>query len=229
MSGILTLVPTPIDEESSLEAGALALLQEASQDLINNIILIEDMKPGRRRWIRWGLDRTAIDSFVLFNEHTQQDKLDEMVSLLSSGKNIFLLSDGGLPAFCDPGQKLVQRCHQSHIKVTASQFCNSVSLAIALSGFDCAQFFFAGFLDRDNDARRQRLIELLKMNVPIVLMDTPYRLARLIDEIKENGTRRKLFVGLDLNSGDEELFVGSASKLSSKIGKQKREFILIID
>jgi len=68
MSGILTLVPTPIDEHSPLEQSAYDSLENAVQnELDNTIIAIEDLKPGRRRWLRWGLPRETVDSFVLYN------------------------------------------------------------------------------------------------------------------------------------------------------------------
>ena len=46
------------------------------------------------------------------------------------------MSDGGLPAFCDPGKELVAACHRNNVKVTSSPFQNSIVLALALSGFD---------------------------------------------------------------------------------------------
>ena len=64
---------------------------------------MEDPKPARRAWIRFGLDRKFIDNFVYYNEQTRIDILEDLVKELKSGKNVYLLSDCGLPAFCDPG------------------------------------------------------------------------------------------------------------------------------
>lgn len=223
----LVLVPTPIDEESPLEQTAFEVLKKAADDPENNLILIEDLKPGRRRWLRWGLQREAIENFFLFNEHTQEKSLLEVMSHLHKGKTIYLMSDGGLPAFCDPGQKLVRQCHLEKIKVTSLPFSNSISLAVALSGIDCRNFYFAGFLAKNSDERRNRLVQLDKMETPIVLMDTPYRLKKLLDEIGSVNSKRKVFLGIDLNQSSEELYYGKISNILKHLKDLKREFILI--
>lgn len=228
-NGTLTLIATPIDEESMLDTKAFRVLHQASLDFTKNKILIEDQKPCRRRWVYFGLGREAIEHFIEYNEHTQKEKIPSIISDLKKGINYFLMSDGGLPAFCDPGQLLVRACHENGIKVTSTPHSNSISLAISLSGIDCSQFFFAGFLPKEGHDRANRLVELKNMNLPIVLMDTPYRLKKLLEEISSHIPDRKIFLALDLNSSTEELFYGKAQKILGKIAEFKREFIIIVD
>lgn len=228
-NGILTLIATPIDEESMLDTKAFRVLHQASLDYAKNKFLIEDQKPCRRRWVHFGLGRDAIEQFIEYNEHTQKEKIPNIIADLKKGINYFLMSDGGLPAFCDPGQLLVRACYENGIKVTCTPHSNSISLAIALSGIDCSQFFFAGFLSKENHDRSNRLLELKNMNVPIVLMDTPYRLKKLLEEIVTHIPERKIFLGLDLNSPSEELYYAKAQKILGKVTEFKREFIIIVD
>jgi len=226
MKGKLVLVPTPLDDESPLEPVAFARLVKACED--HDIIAIEDLKPGRRRWIHWGLPREKVDSFILYNEHTQAEHNKELIANLKKGKNVFLLSDGGLPAFCDPGRELVDLCHKFNIVVTATPFCNSISLAVALSGFVPDKFFFEGFLPLDRAEREKELKRISKMREAVVLMDTPYRLKKLLAEIEEEIPSRQLFLGLDLNFSTEECLRGDAKQIISSLKEFKREFILIL-
>jgi 16S rRNA (cytidine1402-2'-O)-methyltransferase len=62
----------------------------------------------------------------------------------------------------------------------------------------------------------------------VVVMDTPYRLERLLQEINEVCPKREIFLGLDLNLAQEECLRGNASMLLSVIKEFKREFILIL-
>lgn len=117
--GTLTLIPTPIDEIHPLETTAWELLNNISGDS-NSIVCIEDLKPGRRRWLRWNLPRNQVEDFVLYNEHNHKEQCIHLINELKSGKNVYLMSDGGLPAFCDPGQDLVRVCHKNKIKVTST-------------------------------------------------------------------------------------------------------------
>ncbi|MGI4992936.1 SAM-dependent methyltransferase [Halobacteriovorax sp. GFR7] len=226
--GTLYLIATPIDEQNPLDTTALNLLKSAIEKREQSLFLIEDLKPCRRRWIRFGLDREIIEDFILFNEHTQVEIENEIITKIQSGKNAYLMSDGGLPAFCDPGQKLVKRCHELGIRVTCTPHSNSISLAVALSGIDCANFTFAGFPPRRPEERKEFLKNLTKVNMPKVLMDTPYRLTRLLEESVEVFGDRLAFVGMELNGEDEELKYGKLSKLLKDISGLKKEFILII-
>ncbi|AYF44464.1 S-adenosylmethionine-dependent methyltransferase, YraL family [Halobacteriovorax sp. BALOs_7] len=226
--GTLYLIATPIDEINPLEPEAKALMLKACDDADNSLFLIEDLKPCRRRWIRFGLDRSFIDDFILFNEHTQRDIEQDIISQIQNGKNAYLMSDGGLPAFCDPGQKLVKKCHELGIRVTCTPHSNSISLAVALSGIDCSNFTFAGFPPRKPDERKNYLTNLKKVKMPKVLMDTPYRLTRLIEESLEVFGDTTAFIGMELNGEEEELLYGKLSKLLKKVNGLKKEFILII-
>lgn len=228
MKGVLTLVPTPIDETSPLEQVAFSTLDKASADLENNIIAIEDLKPGRRRWLRFGLTRDVVDNFVLYNEHTRAKACHELINQLKSGKNIFLMSDGGLPAFCDPGVELVKECHRNSIKVTSTPFSNSISLALSMSGIDHRTFSFAGFLPIKSPDREHSLDAFLSRNETTIFMDTPYRMKKLLGEISSKVKGRDCFLGMDLNGETEECYFGQISSFVRKIKDFKREFILIV-
>ena len=124
--GTLTLIPTPISETGALEPVAFELLLKASTtEAENSLFVIEDLKPGRRRWLGFKLPRESIDSFVLYNEHTASTVSKELLAELLAGKNVFLMSDGGLPAFYDPGVELVDLCHKNKVHNLVTQ-CHRV-------------------------------------------------------------------------------------------------------
>lgn len=235
--GKLVLVPTPIDESSPLENVAKNLLTDAfNNSPERSIFVVEDLKPARKRWINFGLPREAICHFEQLNEHNQKEfeRENYFIRELKAGKNIFLMSDGGLPAFCDPGQKLVRRAHKENIQVTSTPFCNSVILALALSGFSHDNFFFSGFLPREDVARKKMLENIGNNKVTTIIMDTPYRLHRLLEEISvifALKSKRKIFLALDLNSEKEKLILNeSAREILEILGSDiKREFVLILE
>jgi 16S rRNA (cytidine1402-2'-O)-methyltransferase len=226
MKNKLYLIPTPIDDESPLEPVALARLHKAVLD--NDIIAVEDPKPGRRRWLHWGLPRESIENFVHYNEHSRDQELSRIIDYLKNGKNVFLMSDGGLPAFCDPGVELVNACHNNGIEVTSTPFCNSISLAVALSGFKLDQFLFCGFIPAKKELREESFQKLKKEHKSLVIMDTPYRLTKTIEDVARHFPERKVFLALNLNHPNQELLRGRPSLLQKKVKGQKAEFILII-
>lgn len=227
MSG-LVLVPTPIQDEHPLESMALELLKRDC--LLDSVIIcVEEHKVARQRWLRWGLPRECIDKFVLFNEHTQDKIQSDLIAELKTGKTLYLLSDCGLPAFCDPGQKLVDACHRNSIKVTSTPFPNSIALALALSGFPHQSFVFSGFVPLKDPERENWLKQELKRPETLILMETPYRLGKLLEEMQKLNTQRQVFLACDLNGTAELLLRGTAAQLKPKLGEQeKREFVMVI-
>lgn len=232
MPGKLILVPTPIDETSELHPKALSMIFN-SLEKGDSLFAIEDLKPGRRRWIKWGLPREAIEEFVLYNEHTRAKTCSELIQKMNKGKNVYLMSDGGLPAFCDPGKELVDLCHNNKIKVTSTPFCNSVLLALAMSGFKHDEFYFAGFLPVKKELRMQKLNQIIINPSTLILMDTPYRMVKTVEEvgkaISKNQLKRRVFLAQDLNSDGEELLRGSCDKILKAIESKKSEFILVVE
>jgi len=229
MPASLILVPTPIAESLPLEAVALARLQaDCLKPEIG--ILVEEHKIARIRWLAWGLPREAIERFELLNEHTQGDKTAELIRGMKSGKQYYLLSDAGLPAFCDPGQSLVDACHEAKLTVTSTPFPNSIALALALSGFSHQRFFFAGFLPANGEERKLELEKLSKTPDTLILMDTPYRLTALMKDLAASSLKkRKCFLAMNLNAESEDLIRGDISAIAARAeALGKREFILIL-
>jgi len=224
----LILVPTPIQEDLPLEPVAREkLLEDALKPDV--LILVEEHKIGRQRWLKWGLPREAIEKFILFNEHTQEKIQSDIIKEIKSGKRAYLLSDCGLPAFCDPGQLLVNACHKQRIKVTATPFPNSIALALALSGFSHSTFVFSGFVPVKEPERSEWMKKEMKRPETLIWMDTPYRLRKLLDDVHKLGPERDVFLGCDLGGTKEFLIRGTAASIIKAIGENdKREFVMVL-
>lgn len=231
-AGTLTIIPTPIDEESPLEQVAFQKINDAALSNKRAIFVIEEPRTGRRRWLHYKLPRDIIDHFVTYNEHNAKTCAYELINQLKSGRDIFLMSDAGLPAFCDPGIELINLCHQNKIKVTSTPFPNSVILALALSGLPHKQFLFMGFVAVKTPQRQQELTKILHEKRTTVLMDTPYRLKKLLQEfdllMRQERCHKNIFLAMDLNSPDELLMRNTPAYLMQHIQNFKREFIMVI-
>ncbi len=226
MNGKLVLVPTPIQPEHPLEPIALEILKaDCLKDDV--LLLVEEHKVARQRWLAWGLPREAIEKFILFNEHSQDKLYLNILKELKLGKTAYLLSDCGLPAFCDPGQVLVDACHKQRFKVTATPFPNSISLALALSGFPHHTFVFSGFVPVKED-RVDWMKKELKRPETLIWMETPYRLKKLLEEISQAKCEREIFLACDLGGKEELLLRGPVDAMMKSVGDIKREFVLVV-
>lgn len=229
-TGILTLIPTSVTEGG-------ALTEELSAQLIKSWkegagICVEDEKPGRRRWLSWGLPREAIEDFITYNEHTRAELDGDIVSQLQKGRDFFLMSDGGTPGFCDPGRSLVSLCHKSHVRVRMINCANSLLPAVALSGFTEGAFEFLGFPPKEKEERAVFFENMFKKDSCQVFMDTPYRLKRVLNEMSDacpkNQRSRAHFLLMDIERETEEYLWGSLDKLLGHKDLGKREFVWVL-
>lgn len=244
--GTLYLVPTPISDEHALPVETLQALQAIAEKLHEDdgaIMLVEEARAARRRWLRFGLPREGIEHFFLYNEHNQKTAITELIGQLQKGRDLYLMSDCGLPAFCDPGRHLVWAAHQQNISVRSLPFANSVLLALALSGLPHERFEFLGFVPRQEEDTQRLLKEAFSRPKTYILMDTPYRAKKLLQQLAAVAegckalTNWNYFLGCDLLKPSEEHFYGSLDKLkaflqdekkSKLLFEQKKEFVLLI-
>jgi 16S rRNA (cytidine1402-2'-O)-methyltransferase len=226
------LIPTPIEESSPLEPVAFKVLLHAFEnERERSVFAVEDAKPARRRWLRYCLPREAIEDFVYFNEHTQKELAPQLVEQMKQGKRVYLMSDAGLPGFCDPGRNLIDLAHQAKLNVTLTPFANSSLAALVLSGFESGPFVFQGFLPKKGEAREKALELMAQTHSTQVIMETPYRLGAFLKELGRHKElqERRLCLALDINTPDEQIIRSDARTLEREFAGQKRAFVLVID
>jgi 16S rRNA (cytidine1402-2'-O)-methyltransferase len=99
---------------------------------------------------------------------------------------------------------------------------------LSLSSQRLDQFFFRGFLPAETEARRKAWNEVRKENRAFILMDTPYRLGKLLSEAKDHLNDRKILLTLDLTQNSELILEGTPSELLQKVEGRKAEFMMLV-
>ena len=214
----LKIIATPIGDPGDITLRAIEALRAA------DVVIGEERAEASRLLKR--IDAGAKD-LRLLNEHTRDDDLAELLELCR-GRDVALISDCGTPGFCDPGARLVAACRRAGIAVTALPGASSLMCMLSLSGEDIREFWFRGFLPVEREERAEALRAALRSRAPVVLMDTPYRLGRLLSEIAEAAPDRALIIGVDFTSAAETVARGSARDLRARFEGAKREFVLVV-
>lgn len=215
---MLNIVATPIGNLKDITLRALEVLNNA------DLIIGEEFKEVSR--LLRGLEIKNKDLEVL-NEHSEDQDILELLEKCQS-QNVCLVSDCGTPSFCDPGFQLVKLCREHNIPVVSVPGASSLMALVSLSSAQLRSFYFAGFPPRDKEERRQFFKKLSTYKEPIVLMDTPYRLNKVLQECAQVMPKRKALLGMGLTSAEEEVFENTLQELNKQIPKSKREFVLLI-
>lgn len=222
MSGTLFLVATPIGNFDDITFRAIQILKSV------DIVICEERKEGERLLRHLQIEKQVEQ----LNEHNEAAASHNILSHLTQGKDVALVSDCGTPVFSDPGQILVRKAIEKKIKIVPIPGASSLMPALTVSGFTIDQFLFYGWLSPKKERRRAELKQLMTERRTIVLMDTPYRLVPLMRDLAETFAQsRRICVAFDLTMPNEQMFYGTATELHKKFSSSdiKGEFVIVIE
>lgn len=174
------------------------------------------------------------EKLIEFSEHTNKSKeIYEIVEKILNCKIATLISDCGTPILEDPGKILLEYCYSNNIKVKPIPGVSSITAAIMCLPFNFKEFYYAGLLSRDDKERERKLIYLKKLNIPIIILDTPYRMNKVLTAIKKVYSKNKIIgLCLDLTTDKEEIIIDEIVNICERFNKSedknKREFVIVI-
>lgn len=215
---MLTLIATPIGRTDEITLRSLELLKNA------DIIICESTKEASKLLKTYDI---KAKKYEVLDEHSTNEDVAELTALCKEHMAV-LVSDCGTPSFCDPGFQLVESCRNENIKVQSSLGASSLMGLISLSSERIHQFYFRGFIPAENTAREKEWQNLKKNKDAIVLMDTPYRFKKMIDECCLHLADRKMLLVLNLSQNDETVLEGSPSKIKQQLKFDKAEFMILV-
>jgi len=218
----LFLVSTPIGNYDDITLRALDILKDV------DFIICEEYKEARRLLSHYKIKK----ELIALNEHNENDVVGEILLKINEGKTAALISDCGTPLFSDPGHLLVDMCIAQKIEIIPLPGANSLLPALIGSGFDIEKFYYYGWLSPKKHIRRKQLLDMKRIKEVIVLMDTPYRLKRLLkDVVNLIGKSVPVVLAYNLTMADEKYYRGNAERLLAIAEKKnlKGEFVLILN
>ncbi len=219
--GKLYLIPTPIGNKEDITLRALRILKEA------DFVICEEFKRGSKLLREYDIKNELLS----VNEHNEKENTKEIIDKLLLGKNCALISDAGSPLFSDPGHYLVKECLAFGIDVIPLPGATSLIPTLMASGLDTEKFYYYGWLSPKKEIRRKELLNLKREKKLIVLMETPYRLQRLLDDcIKILGANKNAVLAYKISMPEEKFFRATLNAIK-KMTKDlpKGEFVLLID
>ena len=145
MSGVLTLVATPIGNLGDLSPRASEAL--ASADLV----CCEDTRRTGSLLKHAGVRAAELKRV---DEHTEFDAIPVVLDRLAAGERVVLVSDAGTPGVSDPGERLVAAAVAAGHEVTTVPGPVAAIAALVASGLPTGRFVFEGFLARRGPAPR---------------------------------------------------------------------------
>ncbi|SER03033.1 16S rRNA (cytidine1402-2'-O)-methyltransferase [Lachnospiraceae bacterium NE2001] len=228
MSGILYLVATPIGNLEDMTYRAVNTLREvdiiAAEDTRNSIKLLNHFEI-----------KTPMTSYHEFNRF---EKAEYLVKCLEEGKSIAVITDAGTPGISDPGEVLVQMCHERGIQVVPIPGAVAAVNALVASGQKTRRFAFEAFLPLDKDKKDKKeleriLGELREETRTIVLYEAPHRLVKTLELLAgELGETRSLTICKEITKKHESFWKTTFGEALEFFGSEdhspRGEYVLVI-
>ncbi|UTC66750.1 MULTISPECIES: 16S rRNA (cytidine(1402)-2'-O)-methyltransferase [unclassified Treponema] len=201
--GILFVVATPIGNLKDISFRALETFKEA------DFIACEDTRHTLGLLTHYEISKPLISCRAV-NEAAASEKI---VKLLDEGKKIAYASDAGTPAISDPGSILVRMAADAGHEIVPIPGASAFGAIMSIAGSYDKTIVFEGFLSPKAGKRKRRLQELFDFGAGFVLYESPYRIVKLLTDIAEIDSNRRLIVGRELTKLHEEVIRGPANEV----------------
>ena len=222
-AGSLVLVATPIGNLGDMTQRAIEALQNA------DVICCEDTRHSGKLLAHFGVTGKKL---IVINEHTEYDAREEIVSLVSSGSIVALVTDAGTPGISDPGERLVVAVVEAGGNVTAVPGASALTMALVISGLPTSRFVFEGFLPRSGAERTDRLAMTTTESRTIVLYEAPHRLAKTLSDLTTAcGAMRRVVLARELTKLHEQIWRGTLQDANMLVAatEPRGEYVIILE
>jgi 16S rRNA (cytidine1402-2'-O)-methyltransferase len=202
--GTLYVVATPL--------GNLGDLSKRAAEVLRSVAVVAAEDTRRTRGLLSHLGAGA--SLISFHAHSSDHRLDSLLEILSSGRDVALVSDAGTPTVSDPGADLVARARTARIHVVPVPGPSAVAAALSASGLAGDRYLFLGFVPRKGRQRTRLLKRAAEEEWSVVLFEAPQRLVALLEDlVAMAGSDRMASVARELTKLHEEIRTGTLGEL----------------
>ncbi|MEA1909678.1 MAG: 16S rRNA (cytidine(1402)-2'-O)-methyltransferase [Patescibacteria group bacterium] len=217
--GTLHIVATPIGNLGDITLRALEVLDDV------DLIASEDTRVTKKL-----LDAYKINTpLVSYHAHSKSNKTKGLLERLHDGNEIALVTDAGTPGIQDPAGELVNFAHQKGINVVSIPGPSALTATLSIAGIPADSFYFVGFLPKKK-GRQTKFKHLANIPDPVVIYESPYRVVRTLEDIKNYLGDRVVIIGREITKKFEELLRNNVDGMIKHFNENppKGEFVIIV-
>lgn len=223
---MLTLVPTPIGNIGDITLRAIEALSVAK------VLLCEDTRVTKKLIHilkeRYNTNFREDQEFISLHSHNEKHFVERLEKQFFE-QNVVYVSDAGMAGVSDPGQMLVRYCIDNNIEYDVLPGANAVLTAFVASGFVDTKMLFWGFLPHKGKDRNASLAGALGSGYTTVVYESPHRLEKLLNELREEDPKREIFLAKELTKKYQRYVSGNPSKCLEQLdGNFKGEWVVVI-
>jgi 16S rRNA (cytidine1402-2'-O)-methyltransferase len=218
MPGVLYVVATPIGNLEDITFRAIRVLREVA------VIAAEDTRRTARLLQHYSISTPTTS----LHEHNERARTPLLISRLTRGDSVALVSDAGTPVVSDPGALLVAAAHAAGIRVEPVPGPSAALAVVSASGLQADEVLFVGFPPSRSIARKSWLERLRDEPRVIVFFESPHRIRDTLADLLAILGDRVAAVGRELTKAHEELVVRHISTHLEHLTEPRGEFTVVV-
>lgn len=217
----LYLVPTPIGNREDITLRAMRILRSAG------LIACEDTRTTGRLL---ELLQIPAPRMLAVHDHNERGAVERIAEHIGNGQVVAYCSDAGTPGISDPGFVLVREMIARNIPVVSVPGPSAVVTALVASGAPSQPFTFVGFAPHKK-GRKTFLDAVCAKSETVVMYESPFRIAKLIDELAARCPDRRMCIARELTKMFEEYIRGTVTEVQAALASRpplKGEMVVIL-
>lgn len=221
--GILWVVATPIGNRDDLSPRALRVLGSVST------VAAEDTRTTGALLSHFGVRARLVS----LHEHNEAARVRGLLSELSAGSDVALVSDAGTPLISDPGYRLIQAAAAEAIDIRPVPGPSAVTALLSVAGLPTDAFTFRGFPPSRAAARQRSFRAWVEAGETQVFFESSHRIeASLADAVEVFGPSRPAVVGRELTKRFETVIRGPLADVAERVrsdpDQRRGEFVVAL-
>lgn len=213
-------LPTPIGNLGDITLRTVEVLKSC------DFIACEDTRHTKRLLNHLEIFKPLIS----LNAQSEEKKIPELLKRVQAGETLAVVSDAGMPAISDPGQRLIQTLLTEGIPYTVLPGASAVLTALVGSGFPAHHFLFSGFLPMKKGKKKKLLEEATTAEHTTLFFESPHRLPTALTLLAEVAPEHPTCVARELTKIFETFHRGTAQELATYFQEHppKGEIVLVL-
>ena len=220
----LYIVATPIGNLNDISSRAIEVLR------LVDVVAAEDTRHSGRLMQAHQINTPLIS----YHDHGGSDQHQRILSRLSDGQSVALISDAGTPLISDPGYRLVKCAREEGYRVIPIPGACAFIAALSASGLPSDRFAFEGFPPAKSAARRKLFDSAKGDTRTLIYYESPHRIEdSLADMAAVFGDDRPAVLARELTKTFETFLSGSMSEIVAQVNsdpnQRKGEMVVMVE
>ncbi len=215
----LYLIPTPIGNMEDITLRALNILRDVDE------VLCEDTRDTGVLLKHFNIQKKLVSC----HEYNEEKMIKYVLSKLSDGLNLGLVTDQGTPIISDPGFVVSRAVIDAGYNVISLPGATAFVPSLTSSGLEPSHFLYYGFLNSKSSKQKTELMSLVNIPYTMVFYESVHRLSNTLENMLEIFGNRKVCLCRELSKIHEEYIRSNLEDLLPLVDSLKGEFVIVVD